>query len=153
MLAKKIIGPQSVIPKVYHVRVAVNQPGYYDASPREFVREEDLERLRRGGFMKRRLHHKQQPSSRETGYIHNHHPHTPTPVPLKSMAQLTWIDSHTLKMVLLEGKKRQIRRLCLDVLHVEVLRLERVGIGEIRIENLPVGKWRPLSEWEVRSLL
>ena len=78
-------------------------------------------------------------------------PHTPTP--LKPMVQLTWIDSHTLKMVLLEGKKRQIRRLCRDVLHVEVLRLERVGIGEIRIENLPIGKWRPLSEWEVRSLL
>ena len=88
--------------------------------------------------MKRRLHHKQQPSSRETGYIHNHHTHTPTPVPLKPMVQLTWIDSHTLKMVLLEGKKRQIRRLCRDVLHVEVLRLERVGIGEIRIETLPV---------------
>eukprot|EP00593_Proboscia_inermis_P014526 CAMPEP_0171325962 /NCGR_PEP_ID=MMETSP0816-20121228/117144_1 /TAXON_ID=420281 /ORGANISM="Proboscia inermis, Strain CCAP1064/1" /LENGTH=121 /DNA_ID=CAMNT_0011825283 /DNA_START=915 /DNA_END=1277 /DNA_ORIENTATION=+ len=51
MLAKKIIGPQSVILKVYHMRVAINHPGYDAASPQEFVTPKNVELLQRGGLI------------------------------------------------------------------------------------------------------
>jgi 23S rRNA pseudouridine2605 synthase len=56
-----------------------------------------------------------------------------------------------LKIVLHEGKKRQIRHLCAGIGH-PVLRLIRVRIGPIDLGTLPVGKWRTLSDCEVRAL-
>ncbi len=57
-----------------------------------------------------------------------------------------------LKIVLHEGKKRHIRHLCAAVGH-PVLRLIRVRIGPIELGNLPVGKWRALTDREVRALV
>jgi pseudouridine synthase len=56
-----------------------------------------------------------------------------------------------LKIVLHEGRKRHIRHLCAGIGH-SVLRLIRVRIGPIDLGALPVGKWRALSEYEVRAL-
>jgi 23S rRNA pseudouridine2605 synthase len=56
-----------------------------------------------------------------------------------------------LKIVLHEGKKRQIRHMGAAIGH-PVLRLIRVRIGLIELGALPVGKWRALSEREVRAL-
>lgn len=50
-----------------------------------------------------------------------------------------------------EGKNRQIRRMC-EALGLELIRLKRIAIGEIRLGMLPQGKWRDLTEQEVRSL-
>lgn len=52
-----------------------------------------------------------------------------------------------LRMVLTEGRKRQIRRMCEQV-GISVTRLRRVRIGGVRLGQLPVGKWRYLSERE-----
>jgi 16S rRNA U516 pseudouridylate synthase RsuA-like enzyme len=35
----------------------------------------------------------------------------------------------------------------------KVLKLVRVAIGPIRIGDLEIGKWRPLTEAEVRALM
>ena len=57
-----------------------------------------------------------------------------------------------LEIVLYEGRNRQIRRMC-EALGLEVARLKRVAIGNVRLGTLPVGRYRELTEKEVRSLL
>jgi 23S rRNA pseudouridine2605 synthase len=56
-----------------------------------------------------------------------------------------------LKIVLDEGKNRHIRRM-LSELGIEVLRLVRVAIGEVRLGDLPKGKARPLTNEEKDAL-
>lgn len=56
-----------------------------------------------------------------------------------------------LLMTIYEGKNRQIRRMC-EALGLELIRLKRIAVGEIRLGMLPQGKWRDLTEQEVRSL-
>ena len=56
-----------------------------------------------------------------------------------------------LKMTLNEGRNRQIRKMC-EKVGLTVKRLCRVSIGTIKLDGLPVGKWRYLSEKEVDEL-
>ena len=56
-----------------------------------------------------------------------------------------------LELAIHEGRKRQIRRMLAAVGHT-VAQLERVGIGSLALGNLPVGKWRYVTEDEVREL-
>ncbi len=56
-----------------------------------------------------------------------------------------------LEIVLDEGRNRHIRRL-LSNLGINVLRLVRISIGEIKLGNLPKGKFRFLTEEEIYSL-
>jgi len=53
---------------------------------------------------------------------------------------------------LAEGKNREVRRL-FAALGLEVTRLARVRIGPIKLGELPVGKWRTLTDTEVKTLL
>ncbi len=57
----------------------------------------------------------------------------------------------TLKMVIKEGKKRQIRRM-LEVVESKVISLKRTQIGEIKIGKLEIGNWRFLTRSEIRYL-
>lgn len=52
-----------------------------------------------------------------------------------------------LNMVLTEGRKRQIRRMCEQV-DLQVTGLKRVRIGRVRLGNLPEGCWRYLADDE-----
>lgn len=62
-------------------------------------------------------------------------------------------NSHSVvELELTEGKNREVRRL-FDALGFEVVALKRVQIGPIKLGELPVGKWRTLTDAEVRSLL
>ena len=56
------------------------------------------------------------------------------------------------ELVLAEGKHREVRRLFASA-GVQVLRLQRVQIGRIKLGELPAGKWRTLTESEIKSLL
>ena len=56
-----------------------------------------------------------------------------------------------LLITIYEGKNRQIRRMC-ESLSLELIRLKRIAIGEIRLGMLQQGKWRDLTEQEIRSL-
>ena len=56
-----------------------------------------------------------------------------------------------LKMTLTEGRNRQIRKMCAEA-GLTVKRLSRVSIGNLKLNNLPVGKWRMLEDAEVDYL-
>lgn len=60
---------------------------------------------------------------------------------------------HTfLEMTITEGRNRQVRRM-LEAVDSKVSKLVRTAIGPIRIGELPVGKWRPLTPAEFTSLI
>ena len=56
-----------------------------------------------------------------------------------------------LKMTLTEGRNRQIRKMC-EQAGLTVKRLSRVSIGNLKLDGLPVGKWRYLTDEEVDYL-
>lgn len=56
-----------------------------------------------------------------------------------------------MKMTLFEGRNRQIRKMC-EAAGLTVKRLSRVSIGNLKLDGLPVGKWRYLEDSEVEYL-
>ena len=56
-----------------------------------------------------------------------------------------------MNMALFEGRNRQIRKMC-EQAGLTVKRLSRVSIGNLKLDGLPVGKWRYLDEKEVEYL-
>ena len=62
-------------------------------------------------------------------------------------ARVAWLNESELRFELVEGKKRQIRRMC-EAVGLKVTRLKRVRIGGVRLGNLPLGCWRYLGEDE-----
>jgi 23S rRNA pseudouridine2604 synthase len=62
-------------------------------------------------------------------------------------AQVSWQNEDQLRMVLREGRKRQIRRMC-ELVGLQVLGLKRVRIGSVALGPLPVGQWRYLRDDE-----
>ena len=57
----------------------------------------------------------------------------------------------TLRMTLFEGRNRQIRKMCEQV-GLKVAKLTRVAIGSISLGDLASGKWRYLTNEEIKSL-
>ncbi len=62
------------------------------------------------------------------------------------------LNSHKMKVVLVEGKNREIRRV-FENAGVAIRSLERVRIGSLQLGNLKTGEFRQLSDFEVSSLL
>ena len=60
-------------------------------------------------------------------------------------------EGHWHRVVLREGRKRQIREVA-KLLGYEVLRLIRVREGELQLGDLPVREWRKLTPEEVKAL-
>ena len=71
----------------------------------------------------------------------------------ESSSRSRWDGTGVIRMVLQEGKKRQIRRMCREILGLHVVELKRIRIGDIKLDDLPVGKWRPLTDEERLSLV
>jgi 23S rRNA pseudouridine2605 synthase len=66
-------------------------------------------------------------------------------------AEVGVLSPGVLRLVIHEGKNRQVRRMC-DAVGHPVRRLVRTRIGTLRDTGLAPGHWRPLSDVEVRSL-
>lgn len=56
-----------------------------------------------------------------------------------------------LQVIIHEGRNRQVRRMC-AMAGMEVVRLVRTAEGHLKLGNLPVGKWRYLTEEETAEL-
>ena len=65
--------------------------------------------------------------------------------------RVTRASTHTLRFVLREGRKHQIRRACRRV-GLHVVDLFREAIGPLRIGKLPEGRWCPVSAAELAKL-
>jgi 23S rRNA pseudouridine2605 synthase len=55
------------------------------------------------------------------------------------------------EITITEGRNRQVRRM-VETLGAKVLKLVRTEIGSIRIGELQIGKYRPLTEQEIQGL-
>jgi 23S rRNA pseudouridine2604 synthase len=62
-------------------------------------------------------------------------------------ARVSWQNEDQLRVVLREGRKRQIRRMC-ELVGLKVLGLKRVRIGSVVLGPLPAGQWRYLRDDE-----
>jgi 23S rRNA pseudouridine2457 synthase len=127
----RITHPHFHHPKVYVVLVL----GHPD--------DEALRRLREGVEIKYGL---TRPADIEV--LQSPPPLPPSPKPLPAPEKTSW-----LRIVLYEGKKRQIRRMTAAVEH-PTLRLVRVAIGPLTLPaDLQPGQWRDLTSTERKVLL
>lgn len=60
-------------------------------------------------------------------------------------------DATLIRLVLREGRKREVKRMCSEVGH-PVLTLTRVSVGNVDAEGLEPGEWRYLDEKEIANL-
>ena len=61
------------------------------------------------------------------------------------------VKTGLLEITIHEGRNRQVRRMC-EAAGMQVSRLKRVREGKVALGDLPLGKWRYLTEEEVKSL-
>lgn len=66
--------------------------------------------------------------------------------------KVTKVNNRTFKIVLTQGYNRQIRRMC-KVFNYEVKKLQRVRIMNLTLKGIAPGKWRKLTEKEVKGLI
>ena len=67
-------------------------------------------------------------------------------------AKVTREEGQTLRFILKEGRKRQIRRMC-ELVGLRVVDLQRIRIGPLDLGDLPSGKWRTLKAKERAALI
>ena len=60
-------------------------------------------------------------------------------------------DQALIRVTIHEGRNRQVRRMC-DAAGMRVTRLKRIREGNLSLGDLPLGKWRYLTEEEVKRL-
>ena len=74
-------------------------------------------------------------------------PERPVPIRFRKNVPTCWVE-----LILREGRNRQVRRMTAAVGH-PTLRLVRVAVGAIGLDDLKPGEWRDLDEEERRTLL
>jgi 23S rRNA pseudouridine2604 synthase len=67
-------------------------------------------------------------------------------------AKVSEVEPQLLRFVLMEGRNRQIRRMC-ELVELEVTDLLRIRIGPQKLGDLPEGKWRALTADERNALV
>ena len=75
---------------------------------------------------------------------------------IRTQPAQVWIESQSskgawLRVILREGKKRQIRRMA-DCSGLHVQRLIRIRMASLSLGDLPPGKWRELEDNEIEEL-
>ena len=75
----------------------------------------------------------------------------PVRVTIKSMPKNPRRNVTVLRMELYEGRNRQIRKMC-EQCGLEVTKLTRIGIGNLKLGNLSPGEWRYLTRAQVEYL-
>lgn len=60
-------------------------------------------------------------------------------------------DVSIVEITIHEGRNRQVRKMCEKIGH-PVLRLKRIGFGELNVNDLKMGEWRYLTDEEISYL-
>tara|TARA_B100000780_G_scaffold258825_1_gene209390 strand:- start:90 stop:833 length:744 start_codon:yes stop_codon:yes gene_type:complete len=63
-------------------------------------------------------------------------------------AKVFWQNEAQLSFTLIEGRNRQIRKMC-ELVGVKVVALKRVRIGNVRLGDIPTKRWRFLGSNEI----
>lgn len=130
-LAHRLTDPRFEHPKTYLVQV-------------EKVPDADaLARLRSGVLLN---DGPSRPAQVELFAEDPHLPDRPVPIRFRKNVPTAW-----LRLTIREGRNRQVRRMTAAV-GFPTLRLVRVAIGPIGIDDLQPGEWRELTDAERRSL-
>jgi 23S rRNA pseudouridine2604 synthase len=66
-------------------------------------------------------------------------------------ARISSITPNQISITIIQGMNRQIRRMC-EKLGYKVKILKRVMFADIKLDKLPRGKWRYLTDSEIKSL-
>lgn len=114
--------------RLTHPRYGV--PKTYLVEVRGEVKEEAIRRLREGVAL-------------EDG--------TTAPAQVQKVRTLADRKTTLLRLTIHEGRKRQVKRMCMAVGH-PVVRLHRERFGPLTLRNLPAGAWRHLTDEEVTAL-
>jgi 23S rRNA pseudouridine2604 synthase len=61
------------------------------------------------------------------------------------------VDDHSFTIILKEGRKHQIRRMC-DACRLTVTSLVRIRIGHLKIEKMKTGSFKPVSPRDIELL-
>lgn len=61
------------------------------------------------------------------------------------------INDYKFNIILTQGLNRQIRRMC-SYFNYNVIKLERIRIMNVKLDKLPLGKWRYLTEDELECI-
>jgi len=145
IMARRLIEPNSGIQKEYIVKV---QPA---VRPTEWEHEMGLTRL-------------PPPTKDLSVLLKKGNRLLNQPKSLKPLKVAEWLEDDqneggredeqtlTMRLVMVQGKKRQIRRMCRELLGWHVVGLVRTSIGPVRIDTVPEGKWRPLTQREVKAI-
>lgn len=65
--------------------------------------------------------------------------------------KVTYVGNNIFRIILTEGRNRQIRRMC-ESFGYKVVRLQRIRIMNIKLGNLKIGRWRDLTREELDEL-
>ena len=66
-------------------------------------------------------------------------------------AKVEKIDEENISIIIHEGKNRQVRRMC-EAVGIKVLKLKRTNYGPLSLGDLPVAKYRHLTDFEIYNL-
>ena len=66
-------------------------------------------------------------------------------------AKVNILTYNQFEIIISEGKNRQVRRMC-EAVRVNLTNLKRIQIGNINLGNLQTGKYRYLSDEEIKSI-
>ena len=124
-LANRLTHPRYGVPKTYRVTVK----GKLD--------QDAIHELERGIFLAQRKEG-QTRGAKRTAHVE-----------IQLIAQDR--DSTVMELTLREGRNRQVRRM-LAAVGYPVRKLERIGMGPIRLKGIARGAWRELTRDEIKSL-
>jgi len=73
--------------------------------------------------------------------------------PIKPIEQIDWVKKNEImRVVLTEGRKRQVRRMVEEILKRKCMALKRLNVGPISLGTLNVGQWRYIKSSEIDAL-
>ena len=117
-----------------------------------------------GDFANALMHPKKEVEKNYEVWIHGYHDGIPAllrrPITLDGYrikppkVKLLRADGEKAKLLITihEGRNRQIRRMCEEA-GCRVTRLRRIAEGSVKLGDLPLGKWRYLTEEEIAELV